>query len=113
MPSFSGMVTLPVLFRLQMKSAFFKVCILFLQACSGKFTPLQQFMYFDALECLPEDESVLTEEACKPVSSGWSRRVYFPLGFQCIVMDGTGRNFSSFVFFFGVCSVTQLFAAQC
>lgn len=37
-----------------------------MKACSGKFTPLQQFLYFDALECLPEDKSVLTEEACKP-----------------------------------------------
>ncbi|KAM3836192.1 ubiquitin-like modifier-activating enzyme 1 [Diretmus argenteus] len=26
-----------------------------IKACSGKFTPLQQWMYFDALECLPED----------------------------------------------------------
>uniref|UniRef100_A0A8C5G7C3 Ubiquitin-activating enzyme E1 n=1 Tax=Gouania willdenowi TaxID=441366 RepID=A0A8C5G7C3_GOUWI len=27
-----------------------------IKACSGKFTPLQQWMYFDALECLPEDK---------------------------------------------------------
>uniref|UniRef100_A0A6Q2X3X3 E1 ubiquitin-activating enzyme n=1 Tax=Esox lucius TaxID=8010 RepID=A0A6Q2X3X3_ESOLU len=26
-----------------------------LKACSGKFSPLQQCLYFDALECLPED----------------------------------------------------------
>ncbi|CAL8337296.1 unnamed protein product [Lota lota] len=26
-----------------------------LKACSGKFTPLQQWLYFDALECLPTD----------------------------------------------------------
>lgn len=26
-----------------------------LQACSRKFTPLQQWLYFDALECLPEN----------------------------------------------------------
>lgn len=25
-----------------------------LKACSGKFTPIQQFFYFDAVECLPE-----------------------------------------------------------
>ncbi len=25
-----------------------------LKACSGKFTPIQQFLYFDAFECLPE-----------------------------------------------------------
>lgn len=35
--------------------------ILYLQACSGKFTPLQQWLYFDALECLPEDKDQLAE----------------------------------------------------
>lgn len=39
-----------------------------MKACSGKFHPVMQFVYFDAIECLPEDKSVLTEEACKPVS---------------------------------------------
>ncbi|XP_054473859.1 ubiquitin-like modifier-activating enzyme 1 [Anoplopoma fimbria] len=32
-----------------------------IKACSGKFTPLQQWLYFDALECLPEEEDQLTE----------------------------------------------------
>lgn len=44
----------------------------FVQACSGKFTPLKQWLYFDALECLPEQEdsnSGLTEEDCAPVSN--------------------------------------------
>ena len=47
----------------------------YLQACSGKFTPIQQWLYFDALECLPEEsaDSVLTEESGKPVSSGLNR----------------------------------------
>uniref|UniRef100_A0A7N6AXU7 E1 ubiquitin-activating enzyme n=1 Tax=Anabas testudineus TaxID=64144 RepID=A0A7N6AXU7_ANATE len=31
------------------------------KACSGKFTPLQQWLYFDALECLPEEEHQLTD----------------------------------------------------
>ncbi|CAG5128343.1 unnamed protein product [Candidula unifasciata] len=35
-----------------------------MKACSGKFTPLFQHLYFDALECLPKDKTVLTEEAC-------------------------------------------------
>lgn len=42
------------------------------QACSGKFTPLKQWLYFDALECLPEQEDSsreLTEDACAPVSN--------------------------------------------
>jgi hypothetical protein len=25
-----------------------------LKACSGKFHPIKQFMYFDAVECLPQ-----------------------------------------------------------
>lgn len=49
------------------------------QACSGKFTPLHQWLYFDAMECLPEnnkddEEEALTEDMCAPVSSrtyGW------------------------------------------
>uniref|UniRef100_A0A8C7XNC9 E1 ubiquitin-activating enzyme n=1 Tax=Oryzias sinensis TaxID=183150 RepID=A0A8C7XNC9_9TELE len=32
-----------------------------IKACSRKFTPLQQWMYFDALECLPEDKDRLAE----------------------------------------------------
>nr|XP_033782239.1 ubiquitin-like modifier-activating enzyme 7 isoform X2 [Geotrypetes seraphini]XP_033782240.1 ubiquitin-like modifier-activating enzyme 7 isoform X2 [Geotrypetes seraphini]XP_033782241.1 ubiquitin-like modifier-activating enzyme 7 isoform X2 [Geotrypetes seraphini] len=35
-----------------------------LKACSGKFTPLQQWLYFDALNCLPEDDKLLTKETC-------------------------------------------------
>ena len=40
-----------------------------MKACSGKFGPVNQFLYFDALECLPEEnaDQILTEEACKPV----------------------------------------------
>ncbi|MGH0187867.1 UNVERIFIED_CONTAM: hypothetical protein FKN15_026850 [Acipenser sinensis] len=39
-----------------------------MKACSGKFTPLKQWLYFDALECLPEEneELTLTEETCAP-----------------------------------------------
>ncbi|XP_049335420.1 ubiquitin-like modifier-activating enzyme 1 [Astyanax mexicanus] len=37
------------------------------KACSGKFTPLKQWFYFDALEALPDQEGEgLTEEACAP-----------------------------------------------
>uniref|UniRef100_A0A5F8HKV4 E1 ubiquitin-activating enzyme n=1 Tax=Monodelphis domestica TaxID=13616 RepID=A0A5F8HKV4_MONDO len=36
-----------------------------LKAASGKFTPLDQWLYFDALECLPEDgQSPLGPEGC-------------------------------------------------
>lgn len=37
-----------------------------MKACSGKFMPIKQWMYFDALECLPEDKSKLTEANCAP-----------------------------------------------
>lgn len=29
--------------------------------------PIMQWLYFDALECLPEDKEALTEEKCLPV----------------------------------------------
>uniref|UniRef100_A0A672I9D2 E1 ubiquitin-activating enzyme n=1 Tax=Salarias fasciatus TaxID=181472 RepID=A0A672I9D2_SALFA len=32
-----------------------------IKACSGKFTPLQQWLYFDAFECLPEGKDQQTE----------------------------------------------------
>jgi len=37
-----------------------------MKACSGKFMPIKQWLYFDACECLPEDASALTEETCAP-----------------------------------------------
>ncbi|XP_062853593.1 ubiquitin-like modifier-activating enzyme 1 isoform X2 [Trichomycterus rosablanca] len=43
-----------------------------MKACSGKFKPLEQWLYFDALECLPKDgdQELLTEEDCAPVGAG-------------------------------------------
>lgn len=37
-----------------------------MKACSGKFNPVSQFLYFDALECLPQEniDQVLTEQHC-------------------------------------------------
>lgn len=29
--------------------------------------PIKQWLYFDALECLPEDKEVLREDQCLPV----------------------------------------------
>jgi len=40
-----------------------------MKACSGKFMPIKQWLYFDALECLPEDKSKLTEASAKPLNS--------------------------------------------
>lgn len=44
-----------------------------LKACTGKFTPIQQYMYFDALECLPEAD--LTEDDCKPIGSRYDKQI--------------------------------------
>lgn len=40
-----------------------------MKACSGKFHPIVQWLYLDAIECLPKDRSILTEQACKPIGS--------------------------------------------
>uniref|UniRef100_A0A8C1TFB1 Ubiquitin-activating enzyme E1 n=1 Tax=Cyprinus carpio TaxID=7962 RepID=A0A8C1TFB1_CYPCA len=38
-----------------------------MKACTGKFMPIMQWLYFDAVECLPEaEDAVLTEEECAP-----------------------------------------------
>uniref|UniRef100_A0A8C2IP98 E1 ubiquitin-activating enzyme n=1 Tax=Cyprinus carpio TaxID=7962 RepID=A0A8C2IP98_CYPCA len=38
-----------------------------MKACTGKFMPIMQWLYFDALECLSEaEDAVLTEEECAP-----------------------------------------------
>ncbi|GME81961.1 unnamed protein product [Ambrosiozyma monospora] len=55
-----------------------------LKACSGKFTPLKQFLYFDSLESLPESkEFVRTAETCKPINSRYDNQIaVFGLEFQ-------------------------------
>lgn len=41
-----------------------------MKASSGKFNPIKQWLYFDSLECLPEDESLAPSEAsCQPANS--------------------------------------------
>ncbi|XP_063148086.1 ubiquitin-like modifier-activating enzyme 7 isoform X2 [Candoia aspera] len=45
-----------------------------LKAVSGKFTPLDQWLYFDAYECLPEEEQ-LTEENCAPCGGRYDGQV--------------------------------------
>ncbi|XP_033645283.1 ubiquitin-like modifier-activating enzyme 1 [Asterias rubens] len=47
-----------------------------MKACSGKFNPIHQWMYFDALECLPEDDPEgLTEEDCKQTNCRYDAQV--------------------------------------
>lgn len=44
-----------------------------LKACSGKFTPIKQYLYFDAIECLPENG--LTEDECKPLNTRYDKQI--------------------------------------
>ncbi|XP_063383656.1 ubiquitin-like modifier-activating enzyme 1 [Cydia fagiglandana] len=46
-----------------------------MKACSGKFHPIVQWLYLDAIECLPKDRSALTEENCKPTGSRYDGQV--------------------------------------
>ncbi|KAK2508547.1 hypothetical protein MC885_007636 [Smutsia gigantea] len=46
-----------------------------LKACSAKFMPIMQWLYFDALECLPEDKEALTEEKCLPRQNRYDGQV--------------------------------------
>ena len=46
-----------------------------MKACSGKFIPIFQWLYFDALECLPEDCPVVTEESCAPTNFRYDGQV--------------------------------------
>lgn len=46
------------------------------KACSAKFPPLQQWLYLDALECLPQDTSeLLAEEAATVPADRYSAQV--------------------------------------
>uniref|UniRef100_A0A8C7XLE1 E1 ubiquitin-activating enzyme n=1 Tax=Oryzias sinensis TaxID=183150 RepID=A0A8C7XLE1_9TELE len=47
-----------------------------MKACTGKFMPIMQWLYFDALECLSEDAGVqLTEEECAPRNSRYDGQI--------------------------------------
>ena len=43
-----------------------------LKACSGKFMPIKQYLYFDALEALPHN---LTEDDCQPTGSRYDAQI--------------------------------------
>ncbi|XP_063602052.1 ubiquitin-like modifier-activating enzyme 1 [Penaeus indicus] len=46
-----------------------------LKACSGKFTPVSQWLYYDALESLPEDTSPLTPAHCAPEGGRYDAQI--------------------------------------
>ena len=45
-----------------------------LKACSGKFNPIYQFLYFDSLESLPAN-SEITEKNCAPLGSRYDSQI--------------------------------------
>ncbi|GMM29088.1 E1 ubiquitin-activating protein [Martiniozyma asiatica (nom. inval.)] len=55
-----------------------------LKACSGKFSPIKQWLYYDSLESLPESDSFpRSEETCKPIGSRYDNQIaVFGLDFQ-------------------------------
>ncbi|CAH1179580.1 unnamed protein product [Phaedon cochleariae] len=46
-----------------------------MKACSGKFHPIYQWLYFDAIECLPQDRSEITEELAAPTGSRYDGQI--------------------------------------
>lgn len=46
-----------------------------LKACSGKFTPIQQFFYFDAIECLPDAVFAGNTEEFAPSGSRYDAQI--------------------------------------
>lgn len=57
-----------------------------MKACSGKFHPIYQWLYFDAIECLPVDRSELIEEDCCPSGSRYDSQVaVFGRKFQSLI----------------------------
>lgn len=45
-----------------------------MKACSGKFHPIYQWLYFDAIECLPKEE-VITEDAAAPTDNRYDGQI--------------------------------------
>lgn len=50
-------------------------CTFPFQACSGKFSPLHQWFYFDALECLGESGEEVPEEAAQPQNTRYDGQI--------------------------------------
>lgn len=59
-----------------------------MKACSGKFSPIYQWFYFDAVECLPKDRTEITEEDCRPLGTRYDSQVaVFGRKFQSKIGD--------------------------
>lgn len=65
-----------------------------MKACSGKFSPLKQFLYFDSLESLPEDGRVIPGDSMQPVGDRYDgQRAVFGSEFQKTL--GSSKYFSN------------------
>lgn len=72
-----------------------------MKAVTAIFTPIQQFLYFDALECLPGewsafDASKLTEQDCAPVSCKVFVKFFYALSivvnfYTCVLLQRNNR----------------------
>lgn len=60
-----------------------------MKACTGKFTPISQWLYYDAFECLPSDQSLLPHENdAKPLNSRYDGQIaVFGIKFQQKLAD--------------------------
>ena len=63
----------------------YNICIV--KAVTGKFMPVRQFLYFDAIECLPENVFQASEEVFTPKlptkqSRYYSQEILFGVDFQ-------------------------------
>lgn len=57
-----------------------------MKACSGKFSPIYQWLYFDAIECLPIDLTEISEDDCKPIGSRYDSQIaIFGNKFQSVI----------------------------
>jgi len=63
-----------------------------MKACSGKFMPIKQWLYFDSLECLPDDQSGLTAENCAMTGTRYDGQVAV-FGKQFQEKMGRQKNF--------------------
>ncbi|XP_018573299.1 ubiquitin-like modifier-activating enzyme 1 isoform X1 [Anoplophora glabripennis] len=46
-----------------------------MKACSGKFHPIYQWLYFDAIECLPSDRNEISEDLAAPTGSRYDGQI--------------------------------------
>lgn len=46
-----------------------------MKACSGKFHPIYQWLYFDAVECLPADKGEVSEELAAPAGGRYDGQI--------------------------------------